>query len=104
MLGSLPGHGELRLARRSQDPDLKPGQVIELLVNEVGLLHQAWRGYGLPLLGMLSAAWLLNGFGNLASAVGAMAGTLLALLLSKRLGSVRTDTRLCLRLLEGADE
>jgi positive regulator of sigma E activity len=81
-----------------------PGQIVELQVNEIGLLHQAWRGYGLPVLGMLSAAWLLNGFGNLASAAGAMAGTLLALLLSKRLGSARADARPRLRLLEGADE
>ena len=94
----------MRLDRRSQDPNLKPGQIIELQVNEFGLLHQAWRGYGLPLLGMLSGAWLLNGFGNLASVVAALVGTLLALLLSKRLVSLHADARPRLRLLEGADE
>jgi|JI9StandDraft_1071089.scaffolds.fasta_scaffold133012_2 positive regulator of sigma E activity len=94
----------MRLDRRPQDPDLMPGQIVELQVNEIGLLHQAWRGYGLPVLGMLSGAWLLNGLGNLASVVGALAGTLLALLFSKRFASAHADARPRLSLLEDADE
>lgn len=104
VLGSLSGQVELRLERRSDDPDLKPGQRIELQMNEAGLLRQAWRGYGVPLLGLLSGAWLLNPIGNLASVVGAGAGTLLALSLSKRLARARWQARPRLHLLDDAGE
>ncbi|MEZ5455213.1 MAG: SoxR reducing system RseC family protein [Lysobacteraceae bacterium] len=104
VLGSLSGQVELRLERRSDDPDLRPGQRIELQMNEAGLLRQAWRGYGLPLLGMLCGAWMLNPIGNLPSVMGAVAGTLLALCLSKRLARARGQARPRLHLLDDAGE
>ena len=60
------------------------GQRVILYLPSGQLQRQALLGYGLPVLGLLLGAAVLQVWGDVAAAVGAVGGTSLALLLSKR--------------------
>lgn len=60
------------------------GQRVVLYLPSGQLQRQALLGYGLPVLGLLLGAAALQAWGDVAAAVGAVGGTSLALLLSKR--------------------
>jgi positive regulator of sigma E activity len=64
---------------------LTVGQRVALQLDHNALLRQAWQGYGLPLMGLLLGAAALQPLGNAAAALGAVSGTSIALVLSKRL-------------------
>lgn len=63
---------------------LRVGQRVALQMDRSALLRQAWQGYGMPLAGLLLGAAVLQPFGNIAAALGALSGTSIALVLSKR--------------------
>jgi positive regulator of sigma E activity len=69
----------------------RPGERWHLVLADRELLAQAWTGYGIALLGLVLGAALAHGLfagagamRDLATAIGALAGTLLALRFSKR--------------------
>lgn len=68
-----------------------PGQELVLSLDDEGLSRLAWRGYGLALSGLLlgavlgrGLAWLLGAPADPATAIGLLAGTFLAVRLSKQ--------------------
>ena len=100
VLGSIDR--PMRLTRATQDPILHVGVEVELVLSEASLLQQAWYGYGWPLLGMLIGAALLNPFGSVAAALGALAGTLAAARISKRRAMRHTFLRPQIRRVRSA--
>ncbi|MBK9494815.1 MAG: SoxR reducing system RseC family protein [Xanthomonadales bacterium] len=100
VIGSIDRH--MRLTRATQDPILHVGVEVELVLSEASLLQQAWYGYGWPLLGMLIGAVLLNPFGSVAAALGALAGTLAAARISKRRAMRHTFLRPQIRRVRSA--
>lgn len=93
--------GEVALPRRLFADDVAPGDRVTLVVTAPDLLRDAWRGYGLPLLGMLAGAAIGTAVAaaagvpvepfwggwrpiDAAGFVGAVSGTLWAMLASKQ--------------------
>jgi positive regulator of sigma E activity len=72
----------LRLQGHSERPSA--GQQVELSLPDDLLRTQALRGYGLPLLGLVGGAALLQPWGDFAAALGAGVGVLLAVRLAGR--------------------
>ncbi len=83
---------ELRPPARGQSWSV--GDAVEVELPSRLLLRQAWLGYGLPLLGMLVGAALATPWGNPAAALGALAGTLLAVRVSNRAAKRLPEPRL----------
>ncbi|HLS83364.1 MAG TPA: SoxR reducing system RseC family protein [Arenimonas sp.] len=84
------GQGELRLPAPA-DFQPSPGQDLLLSLDDAGLRRLAWRGYGLALLGLMAGAVLGRGLAALldlpadpCTAIGLLAGTFLAVRLSKQ--------------------
>lgn len=63
---------------------LSAGETVEVELPHALLLRQAAWAYGLPLLGLLVGAALLQPMGNPAAGVGALLGTSVAVAVSKR--------------------
>ena len=69
------------------------GQHVILYLPSGQLQRQALLGYGLPVLGLLIGAAALQAWGDVAAAIGAVGGTSLALLLSKRVPISQPELR-----------
>lgn len=69
------------------------GQHVFLYLPSGQLQRQALLGYGLPVLGLLLGAAALQAWGDVAAAAGAVGGTSLALLLSKRVAIQQPELR-----------
>lgn len=76
----------ITLSTDRSEGSVLPGQRVQLQLDDSALLRQAWRGYGLPLLGLMLGAAALQPLGNGAAAIGALCGTSLALALSRQPG------------------
>lgn len=63
---------------------LSAGQAVEVEMPHALLLRQAAWAYGVPLLGLLVGAAVLQPLGNPAAGVGALLGTSVAVAVSKR--------------------
>ena len=89
MVGALRGD-RLDIPLHCVDGAIAAGQRVRIRLHDAVLLHQAWLGYGLPLLGLVSfalGAHLLAGWlaiaQDLPAALAAGAGTLAGVGLSK---------------------
>jgi positive regulator of sigma E activity len=88
---SAAGRDRLQLTRGDFPSAPRPGQRWRLGIDDRELLRQSWLGYGSLLAGLIGGAGIAHGAATIAgiatdtlTTAGALAGTLLALRLSKR--------------------